>query len=347
MLRSRDGSKDEFANSTIALSRQDLAFALAKTLDINEDLATKIVNYYTFDQEKVEFTLWSRPLFNTSAGLILIVFPLVCCHPMRLLTTWSKEAEHLRQTHNERGWRFEAKVLTVVSITINDTSLPGEPKVFGTGLKPKDPSIGDIDVLLIVGNTALVIECRNGLHPATPHEYWSVAAGLQNKKEQALRKRDYLSKHRNNIEEALAGIPPREAIRNIERVVALVVSNSYIFEGKQLEEPYFCHLDTLFNFIISGGSLFVDIVDGEEVTYKVTFPGATSEPSDAWIWAFSNPPKAEFYQQCLKLVDFPIPVLDPDDHGVIRSQWVYSPPETGKLRALLDKCSFAGSISAN
>jgi hypothetical protein len=289
--------------------------------------------------------LWQRPILNTEDGLLLVWYPLITFHPMRLLSTWAKEAHHLRVAHDKRGHGFEDAVVFALLRASVHSPFKEKPFVLGPAIKIADPSVGDIDALLIVGSTAFVLECRNVLHPATPHEFWSASNELDDKVVQAIRKRNYLRENPAVLTALINASPFAPLNRKIVEVVGIVVSNSYIFEGVKDVEPYFVHIDTLYNTIISGGSRFGDIdPDGNEVNYRVNCLLPTIDAGTALKRAISKPAKAEFYRQCLSQVDFPIPPIDQMEPSGLYSTWAYTPPEVGSVRATLNRCSFAANL---
>lgn len=326
------------------LPKAALARAIAQAVKISEEQATRVVDYFTFDGANIEHSLWEHPLLRTDQGLLLVWHPVMAAHPMRLLATWAKEAKHVKVVHDKRGRQFERDVVRALRVAAEATPLVEKPIISEPGIPIDDPAIGDIDVLLLTGNTAFVLECRNVMHPATPHEFWSIATELSRKIEQAIRKRNYLREHRDVLAAIIDKYAPG-AISEVENVVAVVVSNSYFFEGLNDAEPYFVHLDTLFNLVYTGGSLFGDMgADGKEKTYAINLVRQDRSIPNELIRGIAAPVKTEFYRRCLETIEFPIPAVDQTEpYGVLVS-WAYAPPEVGKLRAVLDSCSFAADI---
>ncbi|AZN35145.1 hypothetical protein [Iodobacter ciconiae] len=328
-----------------SVSLQGLSIALVEVLKITETQAKELIAYFTFDGNNNKQTLWQRPLLKQGDGLLLVWLPLIGSHPMHLIAEWAKEAKHLEVINNKRGLGFEVEVATVLSAAIQQSSFCEDAFVFRSRIEMPDRKIGDIDVILILGDTAFVLECRNLMHPATPHEFWSVAYELNEKIDQVVRKRNYLFDNPAILSGLIAESPFSQVNRKINKVVGVVVSNSYLFEGVSDVEPYFVHVDTLFNTILTGGPLFGDMGDdGREITLHVDYFKPNVPPSETLIRAIAKPAKAEFYRQCINRMDFPIPAVDQTEPYGIFSKWVFTPPETGALRSMLNKCSFASDI---
>lgn len=326
---------------------RDLSRALQSILGVSEAQAEALLDFFTFDGTQIEQSLWQRPLLRHPEGLLMVWLPLIASHPMRLLSSWAKENEALEVEHAKRGRAFEGEVVEGLLAAAVHGSLEVKPLVFGPGLKIADQSIGDIDALLVLGDTAFVLECRNVMHPATDYEFWEAAEALKKKSEQVIRKRNYLQQNPAILSSIIENSPFAASNREIRRVVAMVVSNSYLLEGANDAEPYFFHLDTLFNTILTSGPLFGDMgPNGEEVELHANLFGMGIEPADALIRAMSKPPKAEYHRKCLTELNGPILAIeDTEPFGLFR-QWTFTPPQLGTLRSLLKQCSFADNIVA-
>lgn len=340
-------SQDYKSRLTLTISEPSLISALAKALQITEAQAEEVVNYFVFDGS-IEQTLWQRPILRNQGGLLMAWFPLMAFHPMRLISSWAKEAKHLRVSNNKRGWAFERDVVHGLLFASAHCPLREKPFVIGPGINVTDPSVGDIDALLILGDTAFVLECRNLMHPATPHEFWDVESELKVKIAKAIRKRDYLKENPSVLLNIMQESPFSPLARKINKVIGVVVSNSYMLEGTRDVEPYFVHVDTLFNTILTGGPMFEDIEAGDKtITFHVDYFKSNITPADALIHSIASPAKAEYYRRQLVKADFPIPGIDQTEPVGAYIQWIFSPPETGTLRTILSKCSFAPYVVAH
>lgn len=338
-------SEDAADHLARPMRANDLNHALQSLLKVDEPQASVLLDFFTFDGKHIEQSLWQRPLLRHAGGLLLAWTPLLTSHPMRLLSNWSRETANLEIEHAKRGRAFEPEVVQAMLAAALHGALATKHFVLGPGIKIPDPRIGDIDALLVLDDTAFVLECRSVMHPATDHEFWDAINALRNKTTQAIRKRDYLRNNPLVLSSLIAKSPFASSNRKINRVVALVVSNSFLLEGENDAEPYFTHVDTLFNTLLCGGALFGDIgPDGQEVELQVNFFDSKTKPADALIRAISRPPKAEYYRQCLTVLDAPIPAIaETEPFGLFR-QWTFTPPQPGTLGALLQRCSFAKHI---
>jgi len=345
-LRVFGQTSDEHQEKLIVpLSTERLTACLSQVLAISLQQASEIISYLSYDAKIGEQSIWHHPLFPSSNYLLLAWYPLLAFHPMRLLAHWANEDEELKNVHAKKGFGFEGSVVNGTLLACAKSGFQELPFVIGPGLDIADPSIGDIDALLLFGDTAFVLECRNLSHPATAYEFWTTAEELRRKIPQAIRKRDYLNNNPDVLNALIKNSPFGKAKRNITNVVAVVVSNSYLFEGKNLDEPYFVHEDTLFNTILTRGVQFGDCTPQDElITLQVNSFPELKPDGKKMVKALAHPPKAEFYRRCLSLTSYPLMAIDQTEPIGVYAKWAFNPPTPGNVKKYLEKCSFASEI---
>lgn len=342
---SADTSSDAEEHLVRPIPAKDLCHALQSLLKVSEPQAAALLDFFTFDGSHIEQSLWQRPLLRHADGLLLVWMPLLASHPMRLLASWSRETANLEVEHAKRGRVFEAEVVQGMLAAAVYGTLKVKPFVLGPGIAVPDPRIGDIDALLVLDDTAFVLECRSVMHPATDYEFWEASNALSSKTGQVIRKRDYLRGNPAVLSSLIGKSPFASRNRKINRVVAVVVSNSYLLEGTNDAEPYFTHVDTLFNTLLCGGSLFGDMgPEEQEIELHVDFFDPNVNPANALIRAISKPPKAEYHRKCVTELNTPILAIDETEPFGVFRQWTFTPPKLGTLGALFQRCSFAKNI---
>ncbi len=324
--------------------------ALCEALDIQPAEAKAVISFLTYKGHHQ--TLWERPLLETKEGLLLMWWPLQCGHLMRLVNDWGKADKKSEEKSNaemfsDKGHRYEELVHLMLSKlpTVENPAFRYLP--LGPCLKVPDDAIGDVDAALIMDRTLFVLECRAVGYPAEAFEFWNTHEELQDKTRQALRKKEYLASNPAVVASWVAHAHPTVAVPKIERVVALVLSNSFMLEGERVHQPYFVHTDTLFNALLSGYSNFGGGFDedGREVEYHVDFRKDGVADADAFLRALKHPPKAEAYKACITTLDTSMPGFDESDSaGVMRSPVITMPEHGRDIEALLQRCSFVQHV---
>jgi hypothetical protein len=172
-----------------------------------------------------------------------------------------------------------------------------------------------------------------------------VSEELKDKMDQALRKRRYLQSNPKILQNIIDKSDyPSAVAENIENFVALVVTNSFIFEGIQNQEPYFVHINTLFNLLLNGDAIWGDIKNGQQMEYLVSSRISNTPFEDTLLQDIKQPPKKEYYEKCTNLILNQIPRLDQDEPYGIYQRWAYQSPILGKVFEILKKCSFSDRI---
>lgn len=331
--------------------RSQLVETISACASVSPEQVCRVLDRFTFlvdphrghvDKRRRD-ELWDRPLVRHGDHLALVWQPLVNCEYTRLISKLAKDVKELQEQHAEKGRVFENYVSEVLHGLLTHCSprIRGHLQMMRARIEPTDFPLGDVDAVLIIGDTALVMECRTLPHVATAYEYWDAENDLLYEKgTQAIRKRDYLRKNPNWLA-SLAAEEGTSIRQEIKKYVAVVVSNSFMFEGGRSEEPYYLHVDTLSSILSSGGVRFEDWVDGKEVAYFVDYFNGTENPAEAMMCAVAKPAKAEVYRKCLNLIELPLAGLEKNDfYGWVR-QWVVKIPEDGQVLELLKRCSFA------
>lgn len=330
----------------ICLWSDQLNGALCEVLNIKPSEAKAVINFLTYKGHHQ--TLWERPLLETKGGLLPMWWPLQCGHLMRLVNDWGKankkdEGKNNDEMFSDKGHRYEEMVHLMLSKlpTVEYPAFRYLP--LGPRLKVPDDAIGDVDAAFIIDRTLFVLECRAVGYPAEAFEFWNTHEELQNKTKQALRKKEYLASNPEVVASWVARAHPTVTTPKIERVVGLVLSNSFLLEGDRPHQPYFVHTDTLYNALLSGYSNFgggMD-ADGRKIEYHVDFRKEGVADADAFIRALKHPPKAEAYKACITALDTSIPGFDESDSaGMMRSPVITMPEHGRDIEALLQRCSF-------
>lgn len=327
------------------IQADELIGGLSAALGLSADEALRIVRFLTYEGKRQ--SIWSHPILDTAKGLSLLWYPLQGAHLMRLLHEWGTAHRELEAQYADKGHKFEDLVHMIVA-NLNAYANPTVPYVsMGPRLEvpgktPTGKDVGDVDGAFVVGDTLFIMECRMVMEPAEPFEFWSVQEELKEKIEQVTTKKNFLLENLHVI----STWPSRNGAKDhteIRRIVSLVVSNSFLLEGERLEEPYFVHIDTLFNVLLSGYSEYGGGWDEHDrpFSYRVEFLREGTTQADAVLEALKSPVKAESAKASAVVHETHIQPFDESDaSGAILTRVVQWPESTQQIEALLKRCSF-------
>ena len=332
------------------LQPEQLTSALCEVLDIQQSEAQAVVDFLTYKGKHQ--TLWAKPLLKTTSGLLPMWWPILSGHLMRLVAEWGKADDEGVVRFSEKGHQYEHVVYQV----LDEMARKMNPAVQYIPLGPRLPvpekatdgnDVGDVDAAFVVDRTLFILECRAVGYPAEAFEFWTTHRELESKVHQALRKKHHLTSSPAVIRAWFDRAGVAVAAPEIERVVALVVSNSFLLEGERTEEPYFVHSNTLYNVLFTAYSAFGAGSDshGKDIELRVDFRQAGVANADAVIRALERPVKAEAYKMCTTFLDASIPPFHASDSsGMVRSPVVVLPTDARDVEGLLQRCSFADHV---
>ncbi len=342
-------------NTSIAqltrISINELVNAMSLVLEVPPADAKTILNFLTY--QGGHQTLWSRPLLVTSDFVLPLWWPLQAGHLMRLVDSWGGAKGSKGAQYSDKGHEYEDLIGDLLhrlsryrNVSIPFTALG--PRLAIKEIAEDGNEVGDVDAAFIVEKTLFILECRSVGYPAEAYEFWSVNDALEDKIRQVTRKKNYIAKNPEVVVSWARKLQIDLPIEPIERVVSVVVSNSFLLEGERKEEPYFVHLDTLFNLLLTGKSIFGGGLDqnNQEVEFHVDFQMQSVSVADAIIQALQSPAKAEAYKASVVPFEVKIPPFDHTDAtGFVRSPAVELPSALAEIEALLRRCSFSPYIS--
>lgn len=332
------------------IQSDELAKALSSALELRADEARRIIRFLTFKGKRQ--SIWSHPILDTAEGLSLLWYPLQGAHLMRLLHEWGTMHRELVDQYADKGHKFEDLVHLIVANLKRYANpavsyVPMGPRLKVPGKTPAGKDVGDVDGAFVVGNTLFIMECRMVMEPAEPFEFWSVQEELKEKVGQVTTKKDFLLGNRHVIE-TWPSDQDAKGLPEIKRIVSLVVSNSFLLEGERTDEPYFVHIDTLFNILLSGYSEYGGGWDdrGRPFSYRIEYLREDMTQADAVLDALKSPVKAESAKASAIVHETRVPPFDESDSsGVILTRVVKWPDSTQKIEALMKRCSFWPRIS--
>jgi hypothetical protein len=324
---------------------------MSLALEVSPTNAKIILNFLTY--QGGHQTLWSRPLLVTDDVVLPLWWPLQAGHLMRLVDSWGGAKGSKGAHYSDKGHQYEDLIGDLLHRLSRHRDLSIPFIALGPRLAVKETAedgneVGDVDAAFIVEKTLFILECRSVGYPAEAYEFWSVNDALEDKIRQVTRKKNYIAENPEVIASWARKLQINLPIESIERVVSVVVSNSFLLEGERKVEPYFVHLDTLFNLLLTGRSIFGGGSDEkeQEVEFHVDFRTQAASVADAIVRALQSPAKAEAYKASVVPREVTIPPFDQTDAtGFVRSPVAELPSGIDEVESLLSRCSFFPYVS--
>ncbi|WP_157201761.1 hypothetical protein [Massilia sp. Root335] len=322
------------------LSRDQIIATIKQCVALSADRVKECLDFLSFTPSK-SAALWDNPLLPAGDDVLLLWWPLQGAHQARLLNAWSKSHEVLTVAFKKKGPANESLLAEAIRDAIAKSPHRDRMKFIGTSLHPRQKPDEEIDLLVVIDDTAFVIETASLPSPAEAYEFFDIEDRLQKKSKQCRKQCAALKQDLSQIAEWADDDSLRE---RVTKVFGLVVTNSYLREGLYDDDICYCHRDTLYN-VISGGIHFGVTRGLEEYTLKMPIQvGPEGSVVDGIISTLRKSPKAELFARCIVPVDFRVTGFDDTDvEGYYRAVEI-DIPEHDMLENRLRECSFAALL---
>ncbi|NBV17635.1 MAG: hypothetical protein EBS11_13865 [Janthinobacterium sp.] len=322
------------------ISKHELINTLRECVVLSSDKLRECIDFLCFTSAK-GVTLWDKPLLSAGDDVMLLWWPLQGVHHARLLSAWAKNHKKLAIAFDSKGPANEAILAEAIRSAIVKSLHQSHMHFVGMALSPRHKPDEDIDLLIVIDDTAFVIETASIPSPAEAYEFHETEARLEKKAGQC-RKQCIALKHDLN---QIAEWANDESLRGkVTRVFGLVVTNSYLRDGLYSDDICYCHWDTLINVI--SGAMYFGLTRGvEDFTLMAPIQiGSHGNVADGVIAALRKSPKAEFFARCIVSVDYRVKGFDDTDvEGYYRALEMDFPPQE-MLEKRLRECSFAATL---
>lgn len=207
--------------------RADLEHVLVKALDMSRIQSKRVIDILTFSGIAKD-DLWLKPFVPVNESEVtLIEGVLSASNPLRLIDYWMKEGNI---DLGERGRLFEQFVRDEVKRQniLKNVIVHERPLELSF-----DNSIGDIDLVVQIGNKILLGEVKCSIYPASPREYYNYRQVLLEAARQVHRKAEAV---RHHLKESLSELGTHLIREKEVEVIPVIISNIPLGAGHTFEE---------------------------------------------------------------------------------------------------------------
>lgn len=212
-----------------AISEAELISLLSKALSITETVAAKYLNHLVskpFDDMNATFRngLWHRPLVsNGSDGLVRILAgALVWASPVRRFERWLQEANKFKDpsdlSKTPLGIKYENATRHSFGRALAANPILGPASSPVSSISARQAA-EEIDGLVRIGSTILVLEVKCFLSPSDPIDRHNYLRKLEKACVQANRKAEWMSHNLAELEHRIGELPASTNLRFVPLVV--------------------------------------------------------------------------------------------------------------------------------
>lgn len=256
------------------LSRESLILALTDSCDLRKDQANAAVTFLTWDASDRNIFrrgLWATPIIALGRRVAICLVPLVAGSPTRQVERWLEKGGLGDQlAGSRRGDRYESWVRRTLLDAMAGNGRLVDASCTRETVNPEDRHIGNIDLLVRVGEWVLVCEVKCLLAPMDPIEHFNYLRKLADAAAQAQRKKVWADENRGKICDTLSiGMDRLKTLR----FIPVVVVNQIFGSGYNIGECRIIDLNFLRDFLGSGTFVrrgIFKLADGRMVTHRET-----------------------------------------------------------------------------
>ncbi len=213
------------------ISFRILCATFVKALRIDCETAEKIIQTLTYTGDYSQ-EIWTQPLIECD-GDYLIVLP--CIHTVkfyRIVEGWMRQGG---LSLDRRGPEFEQFCIDDLKDSLKGSKIESDVVILGPSIKfrPKGDREEEIDIVLIIAGTVLLVELKCILWPDDSLQFANYHDTIENAVQQIVRKRDSVKR---NFDSFVRNINEYGVtIANDSNVICCVLTNSAIYSGFPIE----------------------------------------------------------------------------------------------------------------
>ncbi len=203
-----------------------LTATLVRALACSDDEAKAILAALTFEG-KAGQEVWTQPLLRLGDDFLIVIPCVVTANLQRIADVW------LRQWKIDlarKGPEFERYCMEQLELQKKGTVLDATAKVLGEmNFNPPGASAEQVDLVVLIGDTILVVETKCVLWPEEPLQFANYRTTIDDAAGQVLRKREVVERHYAAFRACLRdrGVEAPETAR----IVCAVLTNSAVYVG--------------------------------------------------------------------------------------------------------------------
>lgn len=224
-------SATEFRSPSIAAD--DLIDGVSVALSVTKSTAEALINALTFHAYDFE-TVWTQPLIRSGNDYLVIAGSAVAPQLQQVYEGWIVGGG---LSLADKGLPYEASARALLRTWAGSGPLAGHFWMPSMPVSFHDAKTGkthDVDGLLVIGGTAVLLEIKCVIWPESAHQYANYRTQVLTGIDQLRERLEAIQRHPNGL---VSQWPNDGTTRPaaINRVIGCVVTSSYIYSGFPIE----------------------------------------------------------------------------------------------------------------
>lgn len=304
-----DGDVKQLLSFAPRISKCTLCATFSKALSLDRDRADQLVSVFVFDPTRSQ-EVWFQPLVQLQEDYCLVI---PCIHSVqlqRIVEGWMRLGG---LDLDRRGPEFEKFCRDDLALSLEDSPIKGSVVLLDRSVRftPPMEREEEIDIVVIVSNTMLLIEAKCILWPDDSLQFANYRDTVEKAVVQIVRKRDSVRRNYGAFSERLKQLgcdaPPKCS------VIACVLTNSAVYSGFPIDGIPIIDLSILGKFFENEHVKIEARQAGRSIQrHAITFYADAGEAGRVLEEYLVSPPQLSDSRASVKSRKLVFPVESPD-----------------------------------
>lgn len=291
------------------ISRRALRGTFARALSIDHQQAELLINVFIFDPVRSQ-EVWFQPLVPQQDDLCLVIPCIHSVHLQRIVEGWMRQGG---LDLERRGPEFEKFCREALAVSLKESPIKQSIQLLDKSVrfKPTTEPDEEVDIVIIVANTVLLVEAKCILWPDDSLQFANYRDTVEGAVKQIVRKRDVVERNYKGFSERLKQLgysAPEQC-----SLVCCVLTNSAVFSGFPIDGVPIVDLSILGMFFKNEHIKAEERQAGKSVQkHTISFYTDAKDAGDVLERYLADPPQLADTRKYVRKRELEFPVDSPE-----------------------------------
>lgn len=291
------------------IAKRALCGTFAKALSLDSQRAELLINVFVFDPVRSQ-EVWFQPLVPHNDDLCLVIPCIHSVHLQRIVEGWMRQGG---LDLGRRGPEFEKFCREDLAVSLKESPIRDSVQLLDKSVRFKPPTEREeeIDIVLIVADTILLVEAKCILWPDDSLQFANYRDTVEGAVEQIVRKRDAVARNYSSFSERLKQLGHNTPEKST--LVCCVLTNSAVYSGFPINGVPIVDLSILGRFFENEHVKVEERQAGKSVQKRsVVFYSDATGAGDVLGQYLADPPQLSDTRRYVKKREIEFPVESPE-----------------------------------
>lgn len=295
------------------IAKRSLCGTFAKALSIDRHRAELLINVFVFDPVRSQ-EVWFQPLVPHNDDLCLVLPCIYSVHLQRIVEGWMRQGG---LDLDRRGPEFEKFCREDLAASLKESPIGKSVQLLDRPIrfKPSEEREEEIDIVVIVADTILLVEVKCILWPDESLQFANYRDTVEGAVEQIVRKRDAVARNYSSFSERLKQLGYNAPEKST--LVCCVLTNSAVYSGFPIDGVPIVDLSILGRFFENEHVKVEERQAGKSINrHSIAFYSDAKEAGCVLGQYLADPPQLTDTRRYVRKREIEFPVESPE-HGKI------------------------------